>query len=557
MFIDARELDSGYSLNAEVCIVGGGIAGIAIALQLADQNIDVCLLESGGFHCDPATDDLYNGENIGIPYRFDSHYRSRFLGGSSNCWGGWNRPLETLDFAKRDWVPDSGWPFDKSVLEPYYDRTHALLQLGPQSFDSEFWGSALQHPRVRRTTFASGRIEDSFTQFSPPARLGKLYREQLRDHPHIRVLLHANAINIAAADNAQAVTHIDIATLNGRRLTARAKHFVLAAGGIENARLMLASNGTQRNGIGNAHDLVGRYFMDHPRFQIGNVRLRKPYIGNKLYDIKHQDKSRIVHAHNTSVAAQWVLTPETLMAEQLLHARVWLRSIFIGEDTDAVAALHRFTQTYLHAGHANLQPRRDLKLMLRDPLSAIGYTAARAFPVRPLMRGIRFEIVAEPDPNASSRVTLSSERDALGMPRARVDWQLGPLVQKTFKRTLEIVAEELQREGIADCELPGAFRDGQLFLDGQWPKNLEGTWHHMGTTRMHDSPQLGVVDRNCRVHGMHNLFIAGSSVFPTGGGNFPTMTLAALALRLSDHLEQIIKNDAAAEIHFSSQRRAV
>jgi choline dehydrogenase-like flavoprotein len=552
MFIDAREVTNGHRLDATVCIIGGGIAGIAIALNLAEQDIDVCLLESGGFHGDPHTDDLYRGENIGIPYDFDCNYRSRFLGGSSNCWGGWNRPLEPLDFTQRHWVPNSGWPIDKAALDSYYDRTHELLQLGPHSFDSEFWGAALKDPRVRRTVFSSGRVEDSFTQFSPPARLGKLYRDQLENHPRIRVLLYANTVNIATESSAQTATHVDVSTLNGRRLTVHAKHFVLAAGGIENARLLLASNQTQREGLGNAHDLVGRYFMDHPRFQIGNVRLRKPYAGNKLYDIKHQDKSRVVYAHNTSVAAQWVLTPKTLEAEQLLHARVWLRSVFVGEDTAAVAALHRFTQTYLHDGHANLQPRRDLQLMLRDPLSVLGYTCARALPVRPLTRGIRFEIVGEPDPNPASRVTLSNERDALGMPRARVDWKLGPLVQKTFKRTLEIVAEELHREGIADCELP------PLFPDGQWPTTLEGTWHHMGTTKMHDSPQLGVVDRDCRVHGMHNLFIAGSSVFPTGGGNFPTMTLAALALRLGDHLGALINNANVANtvVEMNSRRIA-
>lgn len=538
MFIDAREVGGAHTFNATVCIVGAGIAGITLALNLAKQQIDVCVLEGGGFANDAAGDDLYRGENVGIPYAFDTGFRSRYLGGSSNCWGGWNRPLEREDFAARSWVPHSGWPLDYDELKPYYDRTHALLSLGPTRFDSEFWEAALSSARVRgvrRAAFAGDRVRDSFTQFSPPARMGKSYRDELATNRYIRVILHANATNIATDEQARTVRRIDVRTLDGQHFTVSAPYFVLATGGIENARLLLASDQVRREGLGNGNDLVGRFFMDHPRIVTGDVRLREPFRGNKLYDIKHQDKSRIVFAHNTSVAAQFVLAPDVVAQEELLHARVWFRSIFVGENSPAVAALHRYTQTLLHDAHANLQPGRDLLAMLRDPFSTLGYTLARAFPVAPLLRGIQYEAVVEPDPNPDSRITLSDDRDALGMRRVRVNWQLGPLVQKTFARTLQIVSEELQRAGVADVQLP------PLFENGQWPANLQGTWHHMGTTRMHDSPQYGVVDRNCRVHGMENLFIAGSSVFPTGGGNFPTMTLAALALRLADHLIRIQK----------------
>lgn len=541
MIIDAREVNNAQTFDTTVCIVGGGVAGIALALNLARQNIDVCVLESGGLTSDAATDDLYQGENAGIPYAFDCHFRSRYLGGSSNCWGGWNRPLEPEDFSARAWVPHSGWPLSHAELQPYYERTHALLALGPTSFESEFWEKAINSPRVRRVQFATERVCDSFTQFSRHARMGKLYHAELAANPSVRVFLYANATNIATDLNAQHVTQIDVRTLSGRSFHVRAKYFVLATGGIENARLLLASNQTQREGLGNGNDLVGRFFMDHPRLQAGMLKLRKSFRGNKLYDIKHQDKTRVVFAHGTSVAAQFVLRPEVIEREQLLHARVWFRSIFAGENSPAVEALHRFTQTFLHDAHTNLHYRRDLLTMLRDPGSALGYMLARALPVPPLLRGIRYEIVAEPDPNPNSRVTLSDECDQLGMRRVCVDWRLGPLVRKTFARTLAIVSEELQRAGVADIELPPLFTDDQ-FNDTQWPNDLQGTWHHMGTTRMNDSAQRGVVDRNCRVHGMDNLFIAGSSVFPTGGGNFPTMTLAALALRLSDHLAQEIKN---------------
>lgn len=530
MFIDAREVNNTDGFVTTICIIGGGMAGITLALELAKHQIDVCLLESGGLTSDPATDDLYQGENVGIPYGFDCNFRSRYLGGSSNCWYGWNRPFETEDFRSRAWVPHSGWPLSYEDLKPYYDRTHSLLLLGPTNFDSEFWEAAVNHPQVRRVRFASSRVRDSFTQFSPPVRMGTMHHAELAASRYIRTILHANATNIASDSTAHSVTHIDVKTLNGRRFSVAADYFVLATGGIENARLLLASNQTQHEGLGNSNDLVGRFFMDHPRQQTGRIKLRKAYRDNKLYDIKYQDNSRLISAHSTSVAAQFVLAPEVIKQEQLLHARVWFRSTIFGEGTEAVLALRRFTQTFLHKKDVKLQWRRDLRLIMRDPLKVLGYALSRAFPERLMIHRIRYEIVVEPDPNPNSRVTLAEECDALGMRRARVDWQLGPLVQKTFTRTLEIVTEELQRAGVADIELP-------TFVPApQWSTDLFGTWHHMGTTRMHDSPQQGVVDRNCRVHGIDNLFIAGSSVFPTGGGNFPTMTLTALALRLADHL---------------------
>jgi choline dehydrogenase-like flavoprotein len=536
MFIDARQVADNLVVDSTVCIVGGGVAGIALALELDRTGVEVCLLESGGLEADAATEELSLGENAGLPYQFDGDYRSRFLGGSSNCWGGWCRPLEPLDFSHRDWVSYSGWPFGFDELRPYYRRTHALLKLGPDNFDAEFWAAAIARPKVRRIPFAGDRVIDSFSQFSPPARLGQLYRQALRQSQAIRVFLYANAVEIETDDSARRVARIRAATLSGRRLAVTAKYFILAAGGIENARLLLVSNRAQPAGLGNGHDLVGRFFMDHPRLLTGDVRFAKAWRGNRLYDIKHQDKSPAVHAHGTPVAAQFTLTPTLLQAERLLNARVWFCSIFAGEHSVAVAALHRFTQTLLHDAHANLDKMRDAALMLRDPVSTLGYSLSRLLPRRPLLRAVQFEIMVEPEPNPASRVTLAVERDPLGLPRARVDWQLSPLTQRTFTRTLEIIGAELRRLGVAEIELEPLFDNGTD--NGGWPQRLKGTWHHMGTTRMHDSALHGVVDRDCRVHGIGNLYVAGSSVFPTAGSNFPTMTIAALALRLAGHVQR-------------------
>ncbi|MCW5662019.1 MAG: GMC family oxidoreductase [Burkholderiaceae bacterium] len=538
MFFDARRVDDGLVQETTICIVGGGAAGITMALEFERHGIDTVLLESGGFKPHAQTMDLYRGENVGIPYEFGDGMRSRLLGGGSNCWGGWCRPLDAEDMHRHDWIPDSGWPFELNELLPYYERAHPLLRLGPLNYDIEHWVSAVNRSDVRRMPLPSGDVLDSVSQFSPPLRFAKAYRKQLRDARHVRLFLHANVVDIETDANGGSVTSVQVKTFSGSRMTVKARHFVLATGGIENARILLASNKGHGAGLGNGNDLVGRYFMDHPRLQLGKVRFRDAWRRNKLYDIMFHYLNPAVAAHGTMVAAQMTVAPEVRRRERLLNGRVWFWSVFPGEGTAAADALIRMK----HRLHAKVDPQHsflgDLLTMAREPFNTLNFIAARQ--LRPvgilkelhfqMIKEARFQMICEPTPDPNSRVTLASSRDALGMPRARVNWQLGDQVKHTFDRTLSIIAKELQAAQIADIEL-----DPPL-LGREWPAALEGTWHHMGTTRMHDSPKLGVVDRNCRIHGVSNMFVAGSSVFPTAGANFPTFTLVALALRLSDHI---------------------
>ncbi|PTB21221.1 GMC family oxidoreductase [Trinickia symbiotica] len=541
MFIDTRTVDEGHQVETTVCIIGAGVAGITLALELNRMGIDTCLLESGGYKPDDETRDLYRGENVGLPYTFADGSRSRYLGGSSNCWGGWCRPLDPWDFEKRDWVPHSGWPFGLDELAPYYARTHALLKLGPNTFDPAFWEGAINRPDVRRIPFVTGNVRDTIAQFSPPARFGKLYRKDLERSPFVRVFLHANAVNIETNLDGARVARIDAATLTGRRLTFVAKHYVLAAGGIENARLLLASNRTQPAGLGNGHDIVGRFFMDHPRIMSASVRFSDEWARNKLYDIKFHYQNAAVSAHGTPISSQFALTPEVLTRERLLNARVWFFSLFYGEGSAGAEALIRCKQALLKKEQPGWKLADDLETMAAHPVDTAGFLMTRLLQPRSLITDVRLQAIVEAAPNPDSRVTLGTERDALGMPRVRVAWLLDELVQRTFDRTFELVAEELRAGGVAEVKLD------EPLQGREWPSGLEGTWHHMGTTRMHDSPREGVVDRHCAVHGVANLHIAGSSVFPSVGANFPTITITALALRLAERLANLLgKPDAVA-----------
>ena len=531
MFVDARQLDDESSIEAEICIIGGGVAGITLALELSKKGIRTCVLESGGFRPDRATRDLYRGENIGLPYRFADGCRGRFLGGSSNFWGGECQPMDEQDFAERAWVPYSGWPFGGSELSSYYDRSRAILDIGPNRFDAEFWVAAIGRADVRRIPFVTDEVIDRASQFSAPMQFGRFYRSNLGKSKDVTVFLHANAVEIETDADGRKVASIRVATLTGRTARVTATVFVLAAGGIENARLLLVSNKNQPAGLGNHNDLVGRFFMDHPRVRSGQLNFRDTWADNRLYSLSYAYHSKIVSAHDTSIAGQLMLSPSAQAREKLLNAHVRVVSVFSGEESEAADALVRIRHRIQQKAPPHWSLHRDLLTVVTRPIDTAACIAARYLRIRHA-RSWRFDAVVEPVPDPESRVTLSEQRDQLGLNRVRVRWHLDPLVKRTFDRNFALVAQELSRAGVADALLDPPIENGE------WPDTFQqvGTWHHMGTTRMHDLPKLGVVDRHCRVHGMKNLYVSGSSVFPTAGANLPTMTIVALALRLSDHI---------------------
>jgi choline dehydrogenase-like flavoprotein len=531
MFIDTRTVEQNAVIETTVCIIGGGVAGITLALELSRAGVDLCMLESGGFGPDDETRDLYRGENVGLPYAFADGCRSRYFGGSSNCWGGWCRPLDPWDFEKRDWIAHSGWPFGLDELAPYYARTHELLKLGPQNFDPAYWEREIGRHDVRRVPLATGDMRDTVAQFSPPVRFGKAYRDELSRSVRVRVFLHANVLNIDADAQGTTITRVRVGTISGRRLSVQARVFVLATGGIENARLLLASNDVQAAGLGNANDLVGRYFMDHPRMMWGKVRFRPGNARNKLYDIKYHYQNAAVSAHGTKISSQFAPKQELMEREKLLNSRVWLYSKWYGEGSAGSEALIHCKEALLQKDQPGRSLKADVATMIAHPLHTVGYGLTRLLQWPMLITDVTLQAIVEAVPDPDSRVTLCADkRDCFGMPRVRLEWRLGEQVKRTFDKTFLLLAQELQMANIADVE-PDAPLEGRA-----WPAKLEGTWHHMGTTRMHDSPQEGVVDRDCKVHGISNLYVGGSSVFPTVGANFPTITIAALALRLAGHL---------------------
>lgn len=514
MFTDARTLTDRTNLEADLAVIGGGVAGITLARAFANTRFNVCVVEAGGLEPDAEVQSFYEGENVGLDYGLSSAHRLRFFGGSSNHWGGYCRPLDPVDFEARDWVPFSGWPFTIDELRPYYEPAGRLVEVAPGRYDDKtYWQEATGETLP---TLTGGRMRLQFVQFSAPTRFGVRYRDALKAAANIRVLLNANVTKIRAAENAGAVNRLDIRTLNGLRHTVKARYYVLATGGLENARMLLLSNDVMKPGLGNQNDLVGRFFMEHVHLA-GFAEL----VSAELRRIPRILRER-VPVEGRSAQAAFNPSASFLREQRLLNATFMIglageyRKDPAPDTADARATAHR-----------------DMLLAAQRLLSTDEQTAKPRDPDT-LGAWLGMGASCEQVPNPSSRVGLSTQRDAFDLPRIRLDWRLTEQDRVSFYTHLRSLALELGALGIARMRVNVADQS-------DWPQPVGGGSHHMGTTRMSDDPSRGVVNRHCRVHGMDNLYVAGSSVFPTSGVANPTLTLVALTLRLAGHLKERIQ----------------
>ncbi len=567
MLADARTVPAGSALEADVCIIGGGAAGITLALALSGKPVQVVLLESGGETFDAETQELYEGQVTGLPYFPLDAARLRFLGGSTNHWGGVCRPFDEVDFEKQDWIPGSGWPIGLNDIEPYYERARTLCRVKTGDWDLDTW---VDRDRYAPFPFDESRVVTRVAQIVPKDRrsFGEAYREDLERAPNVTAYLDANVTEIEVDDDGTSATRVNVARLGGPTFTVAARMFVVAVGGIENPRLLLASNSRMQEGLGNEHDLVGRYFLEHPRFTAGLLMPFDSHLSNPFFYNDHEVSGV------GRIESYLALSRQLQRAEELNEVQIRLEPVYSGsfepalesDDADAlrelasgisdrdigdvgrnlraVASDMMTWQNFVVAGSPIPVPypevigkvidstAGELEQMIPDFLGDAAAVAYRNVIGTVPLESVRLIARFNPVPNADSRVTLSKERDELGMPRAELDWQLDRSDMRSVRRTFEILAGEVGMTGIGRLKILVESENAP------WPDDLAGGWHHMGTTRMSDDPTQGVVDSNLQIHGMSNLYVAGSSVFPTAGAGTPTMTLVALTLRLADHLER-------------------
>ena len=490
MLRDARTLAPGVELTADLCIVGAGAAGITLARRLSGRGLRVLVLESGSFEIEAQHQALYAGTMSGLGgWTLDDH-RWRLFGGSTARWGGFCMPLRPGDFTARDHIPGSGWPITFGDLEPSYRLASQGLEIGDFEYDAAVLAAADDLPLIE----GSGRLETHVFRFSPPTRMGPRHRAELAAADDVEVQMWANAIDIVLDDGLARVDHLLCATLDGARFTVAADRYVLAMGGLENARLLLASGSQIDGGVAGSSGLVGAYFMEHPHLYSSAMWVEPGALDARFYG--PHPTGEAVAGRRIEVCGVLALSEETRDSERLPHITAFLEEAPL--DGGATGSI---------------------------PAAAVSVLARRAGRARLFGLTIR----AEQTPTRESALSLSDERDALRMPRLDLRWVVSDGDRIAYARAMEILGAELAAAGLGRLWTPV----DQL---GRFDHPIRPGGHHMGTVRMHADPARGVVDASCRTHDVDNLYVAGSAVFTTGGAANPTLTLVALAERLAAHL---------------------
>jgi choline dehydrogenase-like flavoprotein len=521
------DLDLGApdGMTANVAVIGAGAAGITICRRLLAEGLSVILLESGGFDHEAGPSALNAGENVGEDYYRLEDARLRFFGGTTAIWGGRCAEFDPIDFERRPWIPHSGWPIGHADVAPYYAEARAAFGLPRIVPDvAAALGPMLPAFSDDELAMPTWLFDERFDRFS------HANCRDLLDHPRCTVVTHATVREIVAAGSARGIDRLLVRGLSGQCLTVTAGQYVLAAGGIENPRLLLASRSVMRCGLGNGHDQVGRYFMEHPHARGGRITGADSWALLRAFG-RHQV--------GALTAAPLIAAAPALQArEGLLNTSLTIAGRRPAEARQAmlVAAYERIK----HDTAPTARGRHLWKTMKRT----VNALQKVVDPARPWLLGklglsdLALVVRAEQAPNPDSRVMLGDALDATGMPRARLDWRTSAIDVDSVRGLVGALGRELDRLGLGRVE-PAPWMAEQprrWATDPLISTHPIGGYHHMGTTRMSDDPRHGVTDGQGRVHGIDNLYVAGSSLFPTSGWANPTLTIVALAMRTADRI---------------------
>lgn len=552
MIEDARQIAAGSTLKGDLCIVGGGAAGICLALEYTRLGGSAILIPGGGPNQTSECIDLYRGSvsPAGTHEPLEEN-RLRMWGGTTTVWGGRCIPFDEIDFISRAWIPHSGWPISQSDISPYLPRASILCESGIADFDARTVFPEKQGEILRgfdNESFASWPLE----KWSIPTDFSKRYDSEIKASPRLRVLMHSHAIHLGMDVEGKSLDHVVASCVPGRTFRIKACRTVLACGALENARLMLASRNVCKGGIGNDRDLVGRYYQSHRFGVCGHVVLKDPR-RNFIYEFE-KDREGVY------CRRRFWLTPEAQQRHGTANAIGFFFRPVGGsaEHRNAMVSSILLAKTFL--GGARKGPKRlasiirdqkdeiltHLGIIMRDghrvagQLAAVAYT--RYFQKRRLptvlapRSGNRFDLFFQTEhvPNPESRIMLDeSHRDDFGLPRLDVKIRFGDTDFRTVRTFIDLFSQRIQHSGLGDFHLSDSERES---LSGNNSARFNSNSHNIGTTRMSGDRSHGVVDRDCKVHDIENLYVAGSSVFPTSSHANPTLMIVTLAVRLAEHL---------------------
>lgn len=563
MITSAAELPDGLALTADLAVVGAGPAGIVVALEIARQGFDVLLVESGYESFDPDVQNLAEAAEWDTKLHSPMSWTTRRqVGGTSVIWGGRCVPFDEVDFDRRVYMGDAQWPVSYEKMRTYFQRACDWLACGRAVFET----TEMQHlPRSITPGFPEGDVRAStFERWSLPTNFGREYRDQLRHLPGVRVITGLTCTQVVCQPGTPHVDHLECRSLDGKRLRIRARGYVLACGGLENTRLLLASPGPAGKPLGDHSGHLGSWYIGHVEGVIANIRLYTApkatifcyerdidgtYIRRRL-SISRQTQ----HEQHLPNVAAWLANPELADPRHrngvLSFAYLMLRSPLgrrVAPDAQRLALTGETVPGSPYGGAVKGPVRQHLRNVSRDPSSvmrfAVGFGGGRFLPHRRRVPGFfvsskenlyPLQYHGEQVPNPNSRVTLSGNRDAVGMPRLRIDLQFSPQDVDGIVRAHQLWDSSLRKFALGRLEYLSPDPEESV-----WSR-IGGGFHQLGTTRMAARPEDGVVDRNLAVHGSRNLFVASSSAFVTASQANPTFMIVAFAVRLADHLAAIL-----------------
>jgi choline dehydrogenase-like flavoprotein len=518
LLIDLNQADGELALEGEVCVIGAGAAGITLTRRLLAAGRTVVLLESGGLDYEAPVAALGTGDNVGEDYYDLEDSRLRFFGGTTAIWGGRCAEFDPIDLENRHYVPHSGWPIAYAELERWYREARPLFGLPAERPSADIFRSAgVPLPRFEELETPLWTFDRRFNRFAWESC------DDLEADPKCQIVTHATVTRIVQEGGG--IARVEARALGAGRLTVTAKAFVLAAGGIENPRLLLAAN------IGNGHDQVGRYFMEHPHARGGRVVKGAAWPLLKAFGRRHriggQDLAALIAPGEALQRREGILnTSLTVVARQPRGRRQ-----FAG------------MKAYSGLKHSMAPTKRGRALWMVTKKAA-SWAQRHVDPARPWLLHklgsveVALLVRAEQAPNPDSRITLTGKTDATGVPRVTLDWRLSEIDIRSVSVLVDTLGRELTRLGLGRVEPAEWLSSGRWQTDPLISSHPIGGYHHMGTTRMGEDPKSSVTDARGRVHGVGNLWVAGSSLFPTGSWANPTLTIAALALRTAERIDR-------------------
>lgn len=541
MIISSRDIDSLAGLDTAICIVGAGAAGIALACELDGSGIAVLLLESGGLAPDAALDDDYAGQ-ASPPHAPTTQFRRATFGGTTGIWGGRCVPYDPIDFERRDYIPNSGWPLAYDEVARYYPRALGYCDAGRADFSS---ATALPGARPTIGSLQANEVllSDRIERYSLPTDFGKRYRQRLQDSANVTVVLNARCVDLVQGDDGR-VSALTLADAAGRRLPVRAQRYVLATGGIEVPRLLLQA-GRTGNGLGNGADLLGRYYACHFENILGKVTAQEriPFKFEKTADgvysrRKLQFTAQAQREHRLLNTAFRFHFPEYSDAS---HGSAVMSTIFLAKSI--LIPEYRAILQHNSQGAAASPALPHWKNVATGVPQLLRFGAEWLFLRQLAQRKLPYTLVPNADgsyplefnceqtPLASSRITLGPDADRHGLRRVAVDWRISADDIDATERAFRLLRATLHDKSGVRLTLDDAT------LRERIAASVPLGGHHIGTARMGRTARDGVVDTDCALFEAPNLYIASAAVFPTSSHANPTLTIVALALRLADHLK--------------------